>query len=202
MYYDDSPGTTIRINSIGIFRSSKAVQKHSPKITPQLARGRFHCSLSRLSGSVWEHFSSQATFENVSSLSICYVGVRCIGMILTYLEGHQRVLGQWHEDQSSEHVRIHTLEPVYRQGLRFFLSNEPGYSYLERVDLRPHALGGHSICTPKGTVVDINYAVSSLCLASNILLTKQCGTILAGCFPLCLISSYPRRIRNLPHGSN
>lgn len=82
-------------------------------------------------------------------------------MILTYLDGHQSVLGQWHEDVPSKHVVIRTFELVDRQGLRFFLSKNNGHSYLERVESRARGCGGHSIPTFVRTVVDVDYAVSS-----------------------------------------
>ena len=161
MYYDNSPGAPARISSFGVFCSSAAARMHSPASTPLFVPS-LRYGHPGLEGSVWEQFSSQATLENVSSLEICCLGVRCTGMILTYLDGHQRVLGQWREYEPSKHAIIRTLGPIYRQGLRFYLANNHGYSYLERVELKSHESEGPIIHTPAQTVVDVNYAVSSL----------------------------------------
>lgn len=80
-------------------------------------------------------------------------------MILTYLNGHQSVLGQWLEDVPSKPAVIRTLEPVGRQGMRFFLSYHDGCPYLERVELWPGGCSSRFVDTSGQMVVEIGYAV-------------------------------------------
>ncbi|KAJ5722317.1 hypothetical protein N7488_000352 [Penicillium malachiteum] len=113
---------------------------------------------------MWNQFSSRAILKNVSYIETCSIGVRCLGMILTYLDGHEKVLGQWYEHHPSPNAVIHTLEPIPDQGLRFFLSyedvDEYRYSYLESVELRSvkHGNDIHTVCD--GSMVDVNYGAT------------------------------------------
>lgn len=147
------------MSSFGVFRSpSAAASQRSSEPASQSVPDYSHI-FHRLEGSVWNHFSSQATLENVSYLETCSVHGRCTGMILTYLDGHQSVLGQWLEDVPSKPATIRTLESFDRQGLRFFLSYDDGCSYLERVELRSRGCGSRFVDTSGQMVVDVDYAV-------------------------------------------
>lgn len=169
LYYDDSSGI-FQMTSFGVFCSPTAVRGPSSEpaslsvppsifVPASLSVPNYRPILPRLGGSEWNHFSSQAALKDVSYLETCSIDGRCTGMILTYLDGHQSVLGQWHEDAPSKHRVIRSLELVDRQGLRFVLSKKDGYSYLERVELRPRGCGGHSMHPSVHEVVDVYYAV-------------------------------------------
>ncbi|KAJ5939381.1 hypothetical protein N7466_002515 [Penicillium verhagenii] len=123
IYYDDSPGKPARISSFGVFCTPGATEKQPKSI---LSLPPYHRMLHQLWGSPWGSFSSQAVLENISCLETCSVGVRCTGMILTNFNGHQNVLGQWHEDNPSYNAVIHRLDFVYGEGLRFFYLTKMG----------------------------------------------------------------------------
>lgn len=80
-------------------------------------------------------------------------------MILKYLDGHQKVLGQWLED-TSKYVTIYKQEPVCKRGLRFFLSNPQGALFLERDELRSYEYRSSSANIPNQTIVDADCSVS------------------------------------------
>ncbi|KAJ5737026.1 uncharacterized protein N7483_002151 [Penicillium malachiteum] len=167
LYFDDSPCKPIRMHSFGIFSAdTKPKEKQSQPETSDLKfrvtpDSHYSSIFYKLMGCMWSQFSSQAIFENVSYLETCSVGVRCMGMILTYFDGHQKVLGQWYEHHPSISAVIHNLEPIPGQGLRFFISyaEEYGLSYLERVELRPLKRGNVVNDATDQTMVEVNYAV-------------------------------------------
>lgn len=92
-------------------------------------------------------------------------------MILTYLDGYQKVLGQWFENTPLGNATVHRLEPDYQWGLRFFLSNPQGNPYLERVELRTYECRMPPAHIPNQIIVDADRAVSTLyqlsCAASD-----------------------------------
>ncbi|CAI7617083.1 unnamed protein product [Penicillium pancosmium] len=161
IYFDDSPGTPNRINSLGVFSSASLAQTYFG----EAVKPDFSCcrpETSRLNASVWEQFSSYAIFDNVTCVDTCSMGVRCTGMILTYLDGSQKVLGQWLEDDLSKSVTFHQLEPARRQGLRFFLANTQGNPYLERVELRSREYRRLPAHTPGQIIVDADFATAPI----------------------------------------
>ncbi|KAJ5113853.1 hypothetical protein N7456_002387 [Penicillium angulare] len=155
IYYENSLGTSLRTSSFGAFQDPEAVLEKQNK--PISLLPDYRRMLPRLGGSPWARFSSQAIFENVSFLETCSIGSRCKGMMLTCLDGHEKVLGQWHEDTLTENVTIRRLDPLHHQGLCLFLSHGNEFPYVERVELQPFNRSGGSSHLSTQEKVEIYY---------------------------------------------
>ncbi len=52
-------------------------------------------------------FLSIAVFTGLKRVDLCHINKRCTGMLIHYIDGLTRVLGQWHTSHGSQHSCIY-----------------------------------------------------------------------------------------------
>ncbi|KAK2778754.1 hypothetical protein FQN53_001651 [Emmonsiellopsis sp. PD_33] len=131
--------------------SSGGIVMDSGKIdvSPQSLSYRYPPSIR---GSPLGIFLSRASLSDIRGIETCSIGSRCTGMMITYTNGTQEVLGQWYESLPSRHTIIYaTNNEKSFEKVHFKLSYESGYTVLREVTLLP--VSGNF----NGIVKDVSY---------------------------------------------
>ncbi|KAK2795985.1 hypothetical protein FQN51_009530 [Onygenales sp. PD_10] len=149
IYYDASRRNLSHITSFGVYCCHKVMDSGKIDVSPQSLSYRYPPSIR---GSPLGIFLSRASLSDIRGIETCSIGSRCTGMMITYTNGTQEVLGQWYESLPSRHTIIYaTNNEKSFEKVHFKLSYESGYTVLREVTLLP--VSGNF----NGIVKDVSY---------------------------------------------
>lgn len=126
IYYDSSPHLPDYLTSFCVFCSPKQTGEEIAGIdNHHLQLPHYPTYSPFLRSSSWDRFISRALLVNLTRLTSCSIRSRCTGLMLTYTDDTQEILGQWYGDlPSGEIIEMSDFKPGSFVGLGFALSSD------------------------------------------------------------------------------
>lgn len=156
IYYDASQRIPSHITTFGVYGPRGYVDASQMGDPPAPLPCRYP---HYIRGSPLGIFLSRASLSNIGEIKACSVGSRCVGMMITYSDGAQEVLGQWYESLASRQTTVCEMKDGKPfEKLYFKLSSENGATVLREVALLPLS---DDLCSSGTVFKAVSYGVSS-----------------------------------------